>query len=64
MLRRISGATHRSFADIIGGLVDEVLLPAVRFPRFWDFLPLESIEDEEVRKNLERRIDGSGSRRP
>jgi ribose 5-phosphate isomerase RpiB len=64
MLQRISGATHRTFADIISGLADEVLLPAVRFPRFRDFLPLASIEDEQMRKNLEKRIDGAESRRP
>jgi ribose 5-phosphate isomerase RpiB len=64
MLRRVSDAAHRSSADIIDGLPEEVLLPAVRFPRFQDFLPLASIEDEQIRKSLQKRIDGKGNRQP
>jgi ribose 5-phosphate isomerase RpiB len=57
LLRQVSTAAHRGFSQIIEKLPDEVLLPAVQFPRIGDFLPVRSIEDAEIRTILERRIE-------
>jgi len=56
LLQQVSAGTHRDFAAIVEGLPDEVLLPALRFSRIREFLPLRSIEDGEIRSVLERRL--------
>jgi ribose 5-phosphate isomerase RpiB len=54
-LRRISELTHRPWAEIVTGLSDEILLPAITHPAAAAALDIDSIEDAALRAALQDR---------
>jgi ribose 5-phosphate isomerase RpiB len=55
-LEKISNITHRSFAEIIEKLPDEVLFPAIGYPGVRDLIKIESIADSLLKNALQRRL--------
>ena len=58
MLEEVSRTTHKSLADILKDLSDEVVVPALTYPGIREFLDIDTIKDDEIRKILNRRIGG------
>lgn len=56
VLEQVSTAAHRSFPELLERLPEGVLLPALSFPRIQAFLPIDAIEDSDIRSSLENRI--------
>jgi ribose 5-phosphate isomerase RpiB len=56
LLKEISKAAHRPFADIIRSLPDEVVQPAFTFPGYWEALDPARIEDAPLRMAIEERV--------
>jgi len=54
-LEQISLTTHRSMAEILAALPDELLLPALQYPGFKELLNPDSIEDQALKETLLRR---------
>jgi ribose 5-phosphate isomerase RpiB len=54
-LRRISELTHRPWAEIVTGLSDEILLPAISHPAAAAALGIDNIEDAALRTALQDR---------
>jgi ribose 5-phosphate isomerase RpiB len=59
MLARVNELTHRSLAEIIGVLPDEVVLPALRYPGFRELIEAESVEDVALRRALLARYNAA-----
>jgi ribose 5-phosphate isomerase RpiB len=59
MLARVNELTHRSLAEIIGVLPDEVVLPALRYPGFRELIEAESMEDVALRRALLARYNAA-----
>jgi ribose 5-phosphate isomerase RpiB len=55
LLKTISSATHRSLAQILTSLPDEVVFPALAYPGIWELIGVEEIEDKELRNTFEQR---------
>jgi ribose 5-phosphate isomerase RpiB len=49
LLKGLSAAAHRSFADSIAALPDELLHPVLCFPGVEKIIDIETIEDEQTR---------------
>jgi ribose 5-phosphate isomerase RpiB len=55
LLKGLSAAAHRSFADIIATLPDELLHPVLCFPGMEELIDMDSIQDEEIRNAFRAR---------
>ena len=56
LLGQVSAAAHRSFADILGALPEEVLRPALTFPSFRPVLEASLHNDESLRPIFDKAI--------
>lgn len=56
LLTLISYITHKSMAQIVRVLPDEVIQPALHYPGFLDILDVKTIEDEELQNAIQMRI--------
>jgi ribose 5-phosphate isomerase RpiB len=61
-LENVSETTHRSFAEIIRRLPDDVLLPALEYPSMKEVIDVDSINDPDVKSAILERTRGSGLR--
>jgi ribose 5-phosphate isomerase RpiB len=52
MLERVNTLTHRSLAEIVAALPDEVVLPVLQYPGAWDLIDAENVTDEPLRGAL------------
>jgi len=52
MLALVNETTHRSLAEIVSVFPDEVVLPALRYPGFWELIDAESVADVALRQAL------------
>jgi ribose 5-phosphate isomerase RpiB len=52
MLEKINHLTHRSMAEIVISLPDQVVGQALAYPGFWDLLDINNIEDEMLKVAL------------
>jgi ribose 5-phosphate isomerase RpiB len=52
MLGLVNELTHRSLAEILTVLPDEVVLPALRYPGFWELIDAENVEDAGLKEML------------
>lgn len=59
MMEKISVDTHKSLVEILMGLDDEVVLPALSYPGIRDFLDIPNIKDNEIREILIKRMEGA-----
>lgn len=59
-LEAISQATHRSLAEIVAALPDNVFWPAVEYPGVLDIIDLPSITDLTLKEALLRRLGERG----
>jgi ribose 5-phosphate isomerase RpiB len=57
-LRRISELTHRPMPEIVAGLPDEIILPAITHPAAAAALDIDSIADTSLRSALQARRPG------
>jgi ribose 5-phosphate isomerase RpiB len=57
ILLDITGATHRTMADIVRSLPDRVAVPALTYPGVWDLLDVASLEDRDLAAALQERYD-------
>ena len=57
LLHGISDVTHRSMAEIVGGLPDRVVVPALTYPGIWELLAIDTLEDRELARALQDRHD-------
>jgi ribose 5-phosphate isomerase RpiB len=55
ILHDITGATHRSMAEVVRALPDRVVVPALTYPGVWDLLDVDSLQDRELAAALEER---------
>jgi ribose 5-phosphate isomerase RpiB len=55
LLKTISTRTHRSFAEILDALPDDVVTPAISYPGIREIINIETIEDAKLRTAFERR---------
>jgi ribose 5-phosphate isomerase RpiB len=55
-LEKITVITHRSFAEIVENLPDDVLIPVLKFPKFLDSLNLDSISDISFKNAILKRL--------
>ena len=56
LLAEINRETHRSFAEIISTLPDDVVKPALEYPGVLDVLDYESIDNWELKQAIARRL--------
>lgn len=54
-LYTVSAQTHRTMAEIVETLPDEIIMPALTYPGFKELLDLETIEDPALKAALQRR---------
>ena len=54
-LEDISTLVHRSYAEIVDSLSDEVILPALEYPGIKDLVDVDTISDAELKAALQRR---------
>jgi ribose 5-phosphate isomerase RpiB len=52
----VSRAAHRSMAEIVDGLPEEIIQPALQYPGFKELLEVETIAEPELRSALEKRF--------
>lgn len=55
MLIEISQTTHRSMADIVSSLPDDIVQPALRYPGFLECLSPDSFDDNALRQAVNDR---------
>ena len=55
-LKQISSIVHRSFAEIIEALPEEVIKPALEYPGFIDLVDVDSIQDQGLKQALVNRL--------
>jgi len=55
-LERVSGLTHKSFADIIASLPDEVIKPALEYPGIEELIDVASLEDAQLQSVFLKRM--------
>jgi hypothetical protein len=49
-LERVSAMTHRSLAEIIRGLPDDAVLPAIGYPGMKGLIDVDSIADPDLKE--------------
>ena len=54
-LEGISTLVHRSFAEIVDSLPDEVICPALEYPGIKDLLDIDTIGEEDLKAAFQRR---------
>lgn len=54
-LKKISAISHRSMAEIITTLPDDILNPTLQFPGVWNLIAVETIEDPILMDALQQR---------
>ena len=54
MLARINQVTHRTLAEIVAGLPDEVVRPALSYPGVWELIEAGQIADAALEAALLR----------
>jgi ribose 5-phosphate isomerase RpiB len=59
-LQRISELTHRPWAEIVAGLSDEIVLPAITHPAAAAVLDIDTIADAALRASLQERLAAIG----
>ncbi len=52
----ISTLTHRSLAEIIERLPDDIMLPAMKYPGMQELIDMDSIKDPGLRQAFEKRM--------
>ena len=55
-LTRLSGMTHRSMAEILETLPDEIVCPALEYPGIHQLIDLESLDDSPLKAALRKRM--------
>lgn len=55
-LGQISALTHRSFAEIIEVLPDDVVMPAIEYPGMKELIDVGSIKDPGLKQAFEKRM--------
>jgi ribose 5-phosphate isomerase RpiB len=55
-LEEVSRLAHRSFAETIDALPEEVLKPAIEFPGVKELIDMDSIQDTELKAAFEARM--------
>jgi ribose 5-phosphate isomerase RpiB len=55
-LEKVSELTHRTFAEIIATLPDEVIKLAIEFPGIEELIDVDSIEDANLRAAFQKRM--------
>ncbi|MBD3305427.1 ribose-5-phosphate isomerase [candidate division KSB3 bacterium] len=55
-LEDVSRATHRSLAEIIEALPDDVVVPALEYPGMQDLLEIDSIQDAALKAALQHHL--------
>ena len=55
-LESVSAFTHKSFAQIITDLPDEVVQPAIQYPGIKELMDVDSVEDAEIKQALLARM--------
>jgi hypothetical protein len=55
-LSKVSKRTHFSFAEIISGLEDEIILPVLEYPGIPEIISIDEIEDKQLRKAFLERL--------
>jgi len=59
MLGRVNELAHRSLADLVSVLPDEVVLPALRYPGFRELIDAENVGDAELGEALLSRYNAA-----
>ncbi len=54
-LERVNTLTHRSLAEIISALPDEVVLPVLQYPGVWELIDARGVVDGALREALQSR---------
>src|SRR5512136_203734 len=57
MLGRVNELTHRSLAEIVAALPDEVVLPVLQYPGAWELIDIGTVAEEALRRALQSRYD-------
>lgn len=52
ILKLVSDRSHRTMAEIVSLLPEEIVGPALAFPGVWDLLDLETLTDRELAESL------------
>ena len=52
MLERVNALTHRTLAEILTALPDEVVLPTLNYPGVWKLIDAENVADVALREAL------------
>jgi len=60
-LEEVSRLTHRSFAEIVRGLPDHAVLPALEYPGMRDLVGVDTIGDAGLRDALQARMGAASS---
>jgi hypothetical protein len=55
-LEEISRLTHRSMAEIIEALPDDVVRPALEYPGMKPFMDVEAIDDPTLQAAIKKRL--------
>jgi hypothetical protein len=55
-LTGVSAITHRPFAEIIGTLPDDALLPVLEYPGMKELILVDSIEDSALKEAFQARM--------
>jgi ribose 5-phosphate isomerase RpiB len=58
MLHQVNRTTHRSWPTILHFLDDAILKPVLEFPGILQILDIDSVDNEELKDALKRRIGG------
>ncbi len=56
LLAAISSISHKSMADIVRALPDEVVMPVLHYPGFAEILDVETIDDASLEEAIRRRM--------
>jgi ribose 5-phosphate isomerase RpiB len=60
-LEKVSELAHRSFAEIIATLPDEVIKPAIEYPAIEELIDVDSIEDIDLKSAFQKRMTSSNT---
>jgi ribose 5-phosphate isomerase RpiB len=55
-LEQISATTHRTFADIIANMPEEIIGPALAYPGIWGLIDPERVEDARLKEAFHSRM--------
>jgi ribose 5-phosphate isomerase RpiB len=56
ILEKVSELAHRSFAEIVATLPDDVIKPAIEYPGVEELIDVDSIEDADLKGAFQERI--------